>query len=370
MKSSVCLVMIVKDESEVIMRCLSSVSNVIDYWVIVDTGSTDGTQELIKRCLSGVPGELHKREWVNFCHNRNESLELAKGKSDYMLIIDADDWIRGDVGKAFSDLTLDAYQMELQLDGLEWRRLQVLKSGPDWKYEGVLHEYIRIPEIENYREGVIEGVVMVAGVSAPVGDKKYLEDARILKQAIDDGGVSDDLLRRYWFYYGESLMWGGAKEEAIQVFEQRSRLGGWPEECYVSLWFAAKMKRDLGKSEEVVINSYLKAWEARPSRHEAVYELLQFLYAAERWHLGFTIARACLGERGVNDTLYVNRQIRDWGIHSLYARYAHKCGFITEAIGTVERVINSSHFASIPEEDQMSLIHNLEVYEMSLIDSY
>jgi len=46
-KPTVCLNMIVKNESEVITRCLKSVLPLIDYWVISDTGSTDGTQKII-----------------------------------------------------------------------------------------------------------------------------------------------------------------------------------------------------------------------------------------------------------------------------------------------------------------------------------
>ena len=85
--------MIVKNESKTIQRCIESVERFIDYWVIVDTGSSDGTQEIIQNLMKekGIPGELHEREWVDYSTNRNQSLELAKGKADYRLIIDADD---------------------------------------------------------------------------------------------------------------------------------------------------------------------------------------------------------------------------------------------------------------------------------------
>lgn len=76
--------MIVKDEKNVIKRCLASVRDLIDYWVIVDTGSMDGTQEIIRDFLREIPGELHERPWVNFEHNRNGALELARHRADYL----------------------------------------------------------------------------------------------------------------------------------------------------------------------------------------------------------------------------------------------------------------------------------------------
>ena len=91
MPPTVCLNMIVKNEAGVIRRCLDSVRPFIHHWVIVDTGSTDGTQKLIREYLADVPGELHERPWKNFGHNRSEALALARGKSDYILVIDADE---------------------------------------------------------------------------------------------------------------------------------------------------------------------------------------------------------------------------------------------------------------------------------------
>ena len=80
-RQSLCLNMIVKNEAAVIRRCLDSVLPIIDHWVIVDTGSTDGTQDIIRAHLKDLPGELHERPWRDFAYNRSEALELARWKS-------------------------------------------------------------------------------------------------------------------------------------------------------------------------------------------------------------------------------------------------------------------------------------------------
>ncbi|MBV9577242.1 MAG: glycosyl transferase, partial [Chloroflexi bacterium] len=58
---TICLCMIVKNESKVIQRCLASVRGLIDAWAIVDTGAVDGTQTLIRDALRDLPGELLER---------------------------------------------------------------------------------------------------------------------------------------------------------------------------------------------------------------------------------------------------------------------------------------------------------------------
>ncbi|MFJ6901462.1 glycosyltransferase [Streptomyces hokutonensis] len=64
--------------------------------MISDTGSTDGTQDLIRKVLDGVPGELHEEPWVDFGHNRTRNIRLAHGRADYLLTLDADHVLRQD----------------------------------------------------------------------------------------------------------------------------------------------------------------------------------------------------------------------------------------------------------------------------------
>ena len=65
---TICLNMIVKDEIKNIRRLFKSLYKVVDYYVIHDTGSTDGTQRLIKEVMGGydISGEIIEEEWVNF----------------------------------------------------------------------------------------------------------------------------------------------------------------------------------------------------------------------------------------------------------------------------------------------------------------
>lgn len=67
----ICLTMIVKDGADNIARCIRSALPVIDRWSVVDTGSTDGTQDIVRRELEHLPGRLHERPWVDFAHNRS-----------------------------------------------------------------------------------------------------------------------------------------------------------------------------------------------------------------------------------------------------------------------------------------------------------
>ena len=138
--------MIVRDESRVIKRCLDSVKDFIDYWIISDTGSIDNTKEIIQETMRGIPGELVDTPWKSGAFNRSEILRLSKDKSEYSLILDADEFMVFDEGfdKAKfkeSSLDLDVYDVAYEHGDLHYLRRAITKNSLEWSYKGATHEY-------------------------------------------------------------------------------------------------------------------------------------------------------------------------------------------------------------------------------------
>ena len=114
-KKTICLNMIVKNEAHIICQTFDNLTKCFDfdYYVICDTGSTDGTQKKIVEYFEklDISGEIHECKWKDFGHNRTEALEKAYNKTDYLFIFDADDKITGNF-KLPSELVEDTYHLQ------------------------------------------------------------------------------------------------------------------------------------------------------------------------------------------------------------------------------------------------------------------
>jgi glycosyltransferase involved in cell wall biosynthesis len=140
-RPTICLNMIVRNEAHIIEEVLGSVAPHIASWVIVDTGSDDGTQDVIRSHMAdlGIPGELHERPWRDFGHNRSEALTLAKGHGDYIWVIDADDVVVGTPD--FDGIHAGVYNLRYGDGGMLYWRRQLFRDQLLWRYVGVVHEY-------------------------------------------------------------------------------------------------------------------------------------------------------------------------------------------------------------------------------------
>jgi len=372
----ICLVMIVKNESKVIERCIDSVKDYISNWVIVDTGSTDGTQDIIKSAMKkhNIPGELYERPWVDYGSNRTESLNLSKGIGDYRLIIDADDVLSvPEYTNPFKNLDKDSYKIKIILNTLSYFRTQLVRSNQDWKYVGVLHEYISGPKDTELKEDFLNGTEMHAGVSGHTrdikGTDKYYNDALIFEKALLTTPKEDlpiDLERRYVFYLAQSYRDAGMSERSIENYQKRADLGGWEEEVYISRYWVARLKHNLQKPDEDIINAYLLAWESRPTRLEALYHLIKFLGSKKRYALAFALATIAMKSGPCQDILFVEEEIWKWRMPDEYSVLAYYNGNPEEAKKVTDLIIKAPIFNFIPDMDKDRINKNIGFYEEAI----
>ena len=151
MKKTICLNMIVKNESKNLHRLFKSLHEVIDYYIIHDTGSSDGTQELIKEIMDSydISGEIIQEDWVNFGANRQKALDSVINSNynpDYALWIDADEELYYKDKDYFNNLTKDCYHIKRVYGSIDYYNPHLFRVSNNneigWHWKGPVHNYL------------------------------------------------------------------------------------------------------------------------------------------------------------------------------------------------------------------------------------
>ena len=304
----ICLCMIVKDESHVIRRCLDSVRPLIDRWVIVDTGSTDGTQALIRDLMADMPGELHERPWVDFSTNRNQAIALARDDADYLLLIDADETLELPTNFTLPVLDADAYEFNVRFSELSYARVSLIATRLPWRYEGVLHEYLTCDR-EHAHRALPGPVVRVRPEGARSRNpRKFHDDAAVLEEALRHEPDN----ARYVFYLAQSYRDAGEAEKALSAYRRRADMPGWDEEIWYSLFQVARLQETLHYSDAEVAHAYAIAYQARPARSEPLVELARFHRERGQHALAFLYAQQAASLPCPPDRLFVDESCYRW----------------------------------------------------------
>ena len=288
-QQSVCLTMIVRNEAHIVSEVLDATAAYIDYWVVVDTGSTDGTQDVIRRKMGqlGIPGELYERPWRDFGSNRSEALTLAQGKADYIWMMDADDTVVG--VPPFGGLTADCYFMVIREDTghVLWRR-QLFRDGVPWYYKGVVHEYACCDE--PFTSENLQGDYHIHGRRLGARNKdpqKYAKDAAVLLAYVSEHPDDEAAV----FYLAQSYYDGGDFENSRDWYARRVEMVECAEEVFYSLLRRARSLAELKAQGTQVEDAYARAWAYRPTRAEPLYELAYRMRLSQRYEMGYLFAR-------------------------------------------------------------------------------
>ena len=320
----ICLSMIVKNEAPVIERCLRSAKPLVDAWAISDTGSTDGTQDIIRNFMRDLPGELIERPWVDFATNRNEALELAKTHGDYALVIDADDVFETDANFAWPELAAPGYLLEIVFSELSYRRIALANLDAGWQWQGVLHEVLTSPQLASAQslDGIRIRVNTDGARSRQPQEEKFSKDADVLRRALEKEPGNT----RYAFYLAQSLRDAGRFAESLAAYEHRVAMGGWPEEVYFSKFQVGRLKELLGAPFADVVSAYLYAFDARPARAEAPCAAARYFRLNGRWNLARQYAELASKLPLCDDVLFVDRTVHDWRARDEWSIAAYWCG--------------------------------------------
>lgn len=346
--------MIVKNEAHVIEKCLATVKNFIDYWVIFDTGSTDKTQDLIRDYLKDVPGELHESPWVNFAHNRNEVLSIAKEKADFSLIIDADEQLILQPDFKWPDLSKDMYNIIVR-DLTLIEKWFLINHEIDWKWVGVMHETIISDQIRS-KELIEHAYIFSYNDGARSKDpQKILKDAQLLEQHLQNH--PDDLRSR--FYAGICYYNSAVYDKALHHFFLRSQTVGDDRELFMSFMMQGKIQQYFKKDASEIIKSYERACAIAPYRAEPWFYLGVYYQELSNFEMSYQILKKAQTDVFF-EPFYQEKEIYDWKLSYFLARSCLMTKRVNEIYEPLSKVILCK---TLPEDVRVETEKNLHILE-------
>lgn len=328
---------IVKDEAATVGRMIESVRALIDSYVIIDTGSTDDTQDVILDALHGLPGVIVESDWVDFGTNRTELVQIARREypDGYLLLLDADMTIAGDLPTT----AVNADRVLLTVnDGAAYRYALPLMvaADVDWAYHGRVHEYLDTADGSATTSVVWEGCEVIHHCDGGTRADKFQRDADLLH-------LDAETNPRSAYYMGNTCRDLGELDTAVDWYEKRASMGGWDEEVYMALLSAGRIVNEQGEWPRAM-EFFLRAIEVRPTRWEALYELV----AGMRTRGWYRSAYALTWDPFVRcaDLLFVEHWCGEWGLTFERSILAFYVGRYEEAIGLCDDLLG---VVSLPE---------------------
>ncbi len=287
----ICVNMIVKNESRIIQRCLHSLSNIIDYIVITDTGSTDNTKELIESYIneSGKKGKVYEHEWKNFGYNRTNSINNAKEylkeinedlSKVYLLFVDADMKlvIRPSFNKQMLSL-MQVGQIVQKNPTLEYYNTRICRADIPITCVGVTHEYYDTPPpFKNVKfEHIYIDDIGDGGAKAD----KFERDIKLLEQGL----IDEPNNVRYFFYLAQSYNCIGKWDKSIEYYQKRIDSGGWHEEIYYSHLQIGNMYNNNLKDWDKAMRYYIDGYQkSEGKRGETLLKIVEHYKDKREYH--------------------------------------------------------------------------------------
>ena len=358
---------IVKDEAHCILIMLESAAKISDAIVIADTGSTDGTQEIIKKFGedNNIPTYVFERPFDDFEKSRNFGMEKARDVVNelgwnpndcWTWWCDADETIVVDPKFDKSQFNKDLFMINTYIGQMKYTRNTFARVSKPFRFYGPVHEFI-VCDDQNITSGLAENIhvdVKMIGKSWQ-GDiaEKYASHAYKLEAYINKNRQDP----RWIFYTAQS--WHDAasikdnKEEneerlrrSMKYYRERvSRTDGYAEEIYYAQYRVGTIMRILEEPWHLTHMELLKAYQIDPLRGESIKVIIDHYLQMGDWNMAYLYSKfAKTTFHGKNPyptrLLFVDEATYIWKFAEAHAAAAFYTGRMDEAKQTYQEIVN------------------------------
>lgn len=351
------LILMVKNESRIIERCLSAVEPTVDAFCVHDTGSTDDTCDLVQSFLKTRTGCLSRSPWKNFGHNRTLSFQFAREyieslgwdlKTTYGLLLDADMVFCPGTLRT-QPLTEIGYTVVQMNGSLEYPNCRLVRMDHPWTCKGVTHEYwdgstTPLPKSVCWIDDKGDG-----GCKAD----KFERDVQLLEQGLRD----EPNTARYLFYLAQSYNCLRRYKDAIATYKKRIVAGGWFEEVWYSHYMIGCSYLSLD-NEPKFEEWMLRAYANHPKRAEPIYKLTKHFREKGQHYKAYHYLQLGSSIPVPSDSLFlemdVYRYLFDYE-RSILEFYVHQTQPILGVRASMAMMLKTTEF-------QQSVLSNLAFY--------
>lgn len=382
---------ICKDESHVIGKMLESCKTITDLIVVNDTGSTDGTQDIIRKFgeENNIPTYVFERPFDDFEKSRNHAIQKLKdvvaelgwdANKVHGYWFDCDETLIIDPKFNKDQFVNDLYMINTFIGQMKYTRNTFFKVSKPFRWYGPIHEFI-VCDDQNITSGLAENIhvdVKMTGASWQ-GDipTKYKNHAFVLEKYIDVNRQDP----RWIFYtaqsYHDSASIPDNKEEneerlrrSMKYYKERvNRTDGYAEEIYYSQFRIGTIMRSLEEPWNLTHQELLKAYNMDPMRGESIKIIIDYYLQMNEWNMAYLYSKfAKLNFHGKNPypnrLLFVDEALYIWKFAEAHAATCYYTGRMDEAKVTYQEIvsISKSHPQYFTPDDFAKLQQNAQFF--------
>ena len=351
------LCMIVKDEEEVLGRCLSSARGVFDEINIVDTGSHDATKQIAAK----YTGRIFDYAW-NFDFAAARNFSFSRATTDYIMWLDADDVLPESSRKALialknrpdfgdTDAYFLRYDAAFDADGnptFYFYRERILRRSCNFRWKGAVHETVEVHGRVRREEIPI--------VHRKAQKKERGRNLKIFAKLFADGTMPDE---RQKFYFARELFSNGLYDTAASAYEYFLCGNGWAENKICACRDLAACYKVSGNRKKRLA-ALLKSFEYAPPRPGICCALGEYFFEESDYRQAVFWYKLALNEKADAKTGAFVLPDESGFIPCIWLAVCY------DRLGEYEKAARYNEAAGALKPDDKSYLHNKTYFEKKL----